>query len=449
MERRYYNRELESMTRAELEAYQWYHLKRQVAHTYAVSGLCQRQFKQAKITPDDIKSMADFRNKVPFTTKRELIADQEACPPWGTRLGVPEKEVFYTFVTSGTSGKGQEVHAETRSDYDRHIDRGCTNYAWSGWEKGDKVMLPLPLSMTAAAPTHFLALQKLGCNVFNLGMYDTQTKLQWLRRFQIVGMFSNPAYLDTLTTEAEQMGIDPARDLAVRKILMALSAYPISFVEKMEAKWNAKIYDYYGGTQGADSATCEKGAVWQGKRGFYHLFEHMTLHEVIDPETVQPVGPGEVGEMVVTPLIREASPFLRFRMADRVRWFPYDACDCGRPFNAVEAGTVSRYDDMMKIKGVNIWPEMIDEIILTKDEASEYQGRLYISADSRETAEVAIEFKAGVPLDVKQNLLTRLSQELRDRTGVGFNVKEAAQPLPHAVFKIRRWTDDRVKGLEK
>ncbi|MBI4285347.1 MAG: AMP-binding protein [Chloroflexi bacterium] len=449
VEKRYYNREIETMSREQLLNMQWRMLKEQLEYTYAHSGLCQRQFRAAKITPDDIKTREDFISKVPFTTKQDLIADQAESPPYGTRLCVPKNEIYLTYLTSGTSGKGQEVHVGTKEDIDFFFGVVENMYVWSGWQKGEKVMHPLPLGMTVAAPSHTAGLQRIGCDIFSLGMYDTKTKLEYIKRFEITAIFSVPAYLATLTAEAEQMGLDPARDLAVRKILIATQAYPVSFVHQMEQRWNAKIYDYYGSTQMADGCTCEKGAVIGDQRGYYHVFEWLALIEVIDPETLKPVGPGEIGEVIVTPLKKRASPFLRFRQGDRVRYFPHTYCDCGRPYMLFEAGTISRYDDMMKIKGVNVWPETIDEIVLTKEGTSEYQGRLYITEDKKEKSDIRIEFKKGVPADVKQNLMTKIADEIRDTTGIGFIVKEATEPLPHSVFKVRRWTDDRQKGMVK
>ncbi|MBI4284437.1 MAG: AMP-binding protein [Chloroflexi bacterium] len=445
--RRHFNRELEAMSGQDFRAFQWQALLKQIKYTYEKSGLCQRQFRQAGITPDDIKTPEDFARKVPFTTKEDLLADQVASPPYGTRLAIPLEQVRFTYVTSGTSGKGQEVHTDSARDLEYHIERGLIIYTWSGWVPGDRSMNSLPIGMTGASPTHSNALQRLGCDVFNLGIYDTKTKVDFIHRFKLTGMLCVPAYLDTLTTVAEEMGFNPARDFSVRKIITGTQAYPVSFIERMEARWNAKIYDFYGSTQGAAGTTCEKGAVHDGQRGHYHMFEHMAYIEVINYETGQPAGPGEIGGVVVTPINREASPFLRFKLGDRVRYFPPEACDCGRPFSLFEAGTVARYDDMMKIKGTNIWPETIDEIVLSKEETSEYQGRLYISADRRETAEITIEFKTTVTPEVKQELMHRLADEIRDKTGIGFVVKEATGPLPHAVFKVRRWTDERSKGL--
>ncbi|MBI4285026.1 MAG: AMP-binding protein [Chloroflexi bacterium] len=448
MAKRYYRPEIETLPREDFLAYQWQMLKAQVEYTYARSGLCRQQFKAAGITPDDIKTRDDFTNRVPFTTKKDLIIDQERQPPYGSRLCVPEGEIHHTYLTSGTSGKGLEVHAITEADYQFLLTVTATIYTWSGWQAGEKVMLPLPLNMNSAAPTHLGGLARLGCDVFNLGMSDTRTKLEYLKRFKITAFFATTAYLETLTSEAEAMGLDPAKDFSVRRILTGIQSYPVSFIHRMARKWNAEIYDYYGTTQWADGATCEKGAAIGDGRGHYHMLDHVAFNEVLNPDTGQPVAPGEVGELVTTPLNRKGSPYLRFRLADKVRLLPADTCDCGRPFSIVEAGTVSRYDDMMKIKGINIWPDTIDHIVFAKDEASEYKGRLYIAADGREKAEINLEFKPGVAAAVKQRLLGKIAAEIQDATEINFILKEATEPLPHSVFKVRRWTDERAKGLE-
>ncbi|MBI4286727.1 MAG: hypothetical protein HY670_12635 [Chloroflexi bacterium] len=447
MQKRYYNREIETMSQKELRDYQWALLKKQIEYTYAKSGLCQRQFGAAGITPDDIKTWAHFFNMVPLTTKEDMVADQELSPPYGTRLAVPESEIFTTFVTSGTSGKGQEVFADSRKDFEQRIGRFAMMHTWVGWDRGDRVMFPFPMSMTAAVPTHTTPLQHLGCQVFNLGMYDTKAKLQWMKRFRMRGIISNAGYLATLSATADEMGLVPNRDLDVRRIVVTIQAYPVAFVQKMKLKWHAQVFDMYGTSQGAGGGTCEKGAVVGEQRGHYHLMDHVCLHEVVNPDTLQPVAPGEFGEVIVTPLSREASPFLRFRTRDKVRYFPPEACDCERPFPLMEAGTISRYDSMMKIKGVNIWPENVEEVVLAKDEIAEYQGKLYISEDGKETAAIAIEFKGTVPAETRQTMLGRVQSELRAKTGIGFLVSESAAPLPRFEFKAKRWTDQRAKGL--
>ncbi len=452
LDNRYYKPEIETMPREEFLAFQWKQLQTQIRYAYENSGLCKRQFGEAKITPDDIKTREDFTNRVPYTTKHDLLTDQWENPPYGTRLAVRKDEIFATYLTGGTSGKGQEVHTATREDIDCWADAIAMMYYWAGWEKGDKAMNSLPLGITQASRLLYEGMQRLGCDVFNLGMYDTKTKLEHMKRFEISCLDVSPSYIESLAYEAERFGFDPARDFSVKKIMMAGQAYPLSFISKTEDKWQAKICDNYAATQAAMGCTCQNGPVIGNRRGYYHLFEHFALHEVIDPKTGLLVNHGEVGEMVVTPLHQMASPFLRFKLGDKVRYFPYDACDCGRPFPLLEAGTIARYDDMLKIKGVNIWPQAIDEVLLsTKDETAEYKGRVYLTKEKREEVEVSVEFKAGVTQDNKQQLISKIFKELRDITGIRFSVMEATEELPRYMMKATslRWTDERIDGLEK
>ncbi|MBI4284982.1 MAG: AMP-binding protein [Chloroflexi bacterium] len=447
MVKRYYRPELETMSHEDFRRFQWAALQKQLKYTYERSGLCRRQFEKAKLTPDNIRSLDDFIHRVPFTTKQDMLADQEAHPPYGTRLAVREDEIAVTYLTSGTSGKGVEVHTLSHEDLAIYPETMCMTFTWAGWQRGDKVMSTLPVGVTMAGAAHMWAMQRIGCDVFNLGIYDTKTKLDYMQRFKIKGIFASPAYLESLTAEAEKMGLDPARDLCVQSILMGGQAYPVSFAERMKAKWNAEISDYYGSTQWAASATCENGAVRDGRRGSYHLFGYKAFAEVINPDTLEPVKPGEFGEVVLTPLNKRASPFLRFRSADRARYFPQDACDCGRPFDLLEAGTIGRYDAMMKVKGTNIWPETIDDIVLVNSECIEYRGRLYISDEGKERSEIAVEFRPSLAEDTKQRLMSHIAEEIRHRTGIGFIVKEADGELPRYVFKARRWTDERASGM--
>ena len=213
VERRYYNRQLETMSRKDFLKMQWQELQKQIRYTYKRSGLCKRKFKEAKITPDDIKTREDFTNKVPFTTKQDLLIDQQETPPYGTRLAVPEDQIFVTFLTSGTSGKGQEVHCATKEDVDILADATAMMFVWYGWRKGDKVMFSLPIGMTISGVQVSEATQGLGCQIFNLGIYDTKTKLEYMKRFKIAHMHIVPAYLEALTAEAEGLGLNPARQL--------------------------------------------------------------------------------------------------------------------------------------------------------------------------------------------------------------------------------------------
>ncbi len=151
--------------------------------------------------------------------------------------------------------------------------------------------------------------------------------------------------------------------------------------------------------------------------------------------------------MVLTQLRAEAAPLIRFATGDRARLRAAAECPCGRPFDAYECGTVTRYDDMLKIRGVNVWPQTTDEVLFAFSEVAEYQGRVYIAADGREEAAIALEFNPGVSRERKGQVLGAAAQALRDRTGLRMAVEEATAALPRGIDdrrKARRWVN--LKG---
>jgi phenylacetate-CoA ligase len=222
----------------------------------------------------------------------------------------------------------------------------------------------------------------------------------------------------------------------------------------MEDIWDTVIHDIYGSTQlNLNYAiTCKYGAVPDGQFGYYHLADYFALVEVLDKDTDQPVAHGEWGEPVVTTFSREAMPLIRFRSNDRVRLLPPGLCDCGRTSRALwEVGTVSRYDDMIKIKATNIWPQTVDEAVFSFDEIEEYNGNVFIDENSQEVARLKIEFKnIGLDESQKAEILHTLGVNLKSITQVTMKLEEVPHgTLPRFEYKVRRWTDERVEGLER
>ncbi|MBW2043509.1 MAG: hypothetical protein JRI96_01305 [Deltaproteobacteria bacterium] len=165
--------------------------------------------------------------------------------------------------------------------------------------------------------------------------------------------------------------------------------------------------------------------------------------EVLDKETNKQVKYGEWGEPVITTFSREAMPLIRFRSNDRVRLLPPKTCGCGRVGATWEVGTISRYDDMIKIKATNVWPQTVDEAVFSFDEIETNSGQ--------EVALLNIEFKK-IPLDQdkKSAILSRLADKIKEMTHVSMKLEEVPHgTLPRFEYKARRWTDERVEGLER
>jgi phenylacetate-CoA ligase len=415
-----------------------------MAYAAKTNRFYQRAFAAAGIVPERLRSLEEFRDRVPIITKRDLLRDQEEHPPYGLRLGVPPARVVQVVLTSGTSGIGQEVHPQTAADVEMGaliLTWGCY---WIGFRPGDAVVNTFPVATSAGGLWAHRSFTKQRVNLFSLGTLDTRHKLEHARRFRATGLFCTPSYLMRLENVAAEMGLDPRRDLALERILVAGEPYALAWLLERQRRWGAPIFEYYGSVQKTIAWSCERGAAPEGRRGLLHHLPHLTLMETLDPATRRPVEPGDEGEVVITQLRAEAAPLIRFATGDRARLLSHRACPCGRPFDAYECGTVGRYDDMLKIRGTNVWPQATDEVLFGFPEIAEYQGRVFIGEDGREEAALALEFAPGVSGDVRRRILAAAAAAVRDRTGVRMLVEEAKSPLPRGIDdrrKARRWVN--------
>lgn len=235
--------------------------------------------------------------------------------------------------------------------------------------------------------------------------------------------------------------------------MIAAGAYPVSWAKEMEETWGAAIYEHYGSTQkgAAIAMSCEAGVFDEnGGRRLLHLLEPFVYAEVLDPETHEPVKPGEAGELVITPLEREASPLLRFATSDKVVLRSHADCPCGRPFDGIEAGIIERYDDMIKMKGMNVWPAAIDSVVFANKSVFDYRGRVFMADRGKETVEMNVEFKKDVGDADKKSTLKALVNQIQERVGIRMDIREASpDSIERVQFKGKRWTDERIQGLER
>ncbi len=455
MELRYLNPRLETMTRRELLSLQWERLKTLLERVYQRNDFYRRRFDQCRVTPDSIRSFEDFFERVPLINKKDLLDDQEENSPYGNRLQIPRNKIAYTCLTSGTSGLGQEVHPYSLSDINNLSNSWAYMFCWSGITPGDRAFTTLPIGMAIGGPSYVQAFERYGLEIFPVGAEDAENKLRIMKRFCPHYIVIVPAYLIRLTVLCEQLGIVPTRDFPELKVItVTTQGYSISWAKNMEAIWGVRLCEPYASTQAVPAvmATCERGLYWDDNhRGMMHAIEDHLLFEVLNRETGDHVKSGEEGELIVTTLTREATPLIRYRMDDKVRFLSHEECSCGRPFAGVEAGTVARYDDMLKIKGLNVWPEAIDAVIFSYKELDEYNGRVLIDEEGKEKAIISLEFKPTVnlPNNARVNILKEIKERLKKKVGVTMELQEVAHgTVERFQFKTRRWTDERRKGRQ-
>jgi phenylacetate-CoA ligase len=442
---------VEHLSRAELAALQWRRLKETIEHAYANSGFWAGRFRAAGVTPDDITSVEAYRDLVPPVSKADLLDDQLQAEPYGRRLAVAENEIQGAYLTSGSSGQAQEVHAYTGDDLAAWSAGWGALLRWAGLEPGDVGYLMVPIGVTVGPVSMYRAFCDYGLQTFAVGGLDGEARLAMMRRFQPHFFSCGPIYLRRLTKLAQAAGIEPARDFPRLKVIKLGSyGYTPGWAQEMIEFWGAALADNYASTQLASglAATCEAGVVRpDGTFAMMHVPEHRVLFEVVDPKTGRQVEEGETGEAVVTPFDRRATPLLRFRTGDRVRRLGHTFCTCGRPLAGVEAGTVTRYDTMLKIRGMNLWTEAIDDVVLNHPDVSEYNGTVYVNDLGREVAEIRVLLGDGAD-GSSETVLRELAEKVKHRTNVNCALTAGTPGTVRQIdYKERRWQDLRMETM--
>ncbi len=447
--RRYFERVWETMSRDELRQAQWARFRGLLGDAWERNPFYRRKLTAAGLQLGDIREPADLR-RVPVTTKDELLRDIEEYPPYGSRLQVPTSAVVNVVETSGTSGKGREIHPETAADLEAVHRAEAYGFVWAGVMTGTVVLLTWPVTMTAGSTWWLLTLGRLGANVLRIGHLSSEEKVRYMLRYGVDAVVATPSYVTRLQGAAEAAGLDIARDFRVRTLIVAGEGRSAEWAASVEATWGAKLYEQWGCTQGGIAWTCEEGMLSGGRLGLMHTLPHLCMTEVVQRESGEPVATGEEGEIVITPLHGEAAPLIRFATNDRARFVSSNACSCGRPFDGLACGSVARYDDMIKVKGVNVWASAIAGVLATSPEVREHRAVVSLDPAGQEIALLDLEFVPGLESAGRKALLETLAARVATHIGVRFEVREwrGQEPLEAVVLdrntgKTRRWVDRR------
>ncbi len=391
-----------------------------------------------------IRSLEDFRRLVPVTRKADLIADQGAASPYGKRLDIPTDDVVYVVTSGGTSGQGRETH--TLTGFDTQLVSLCFEWGWhwAGVGSGSIVANTFGVAMTSAGVWIHGALERLGVNHLRLGKYDTPAKCALIEDHRPDVLIATPSYLRTLEAELMHRGNELSR-LGVRTILVTAEAFTVDWVRQRQALWGAKLYEWWGTSQKFLAFSCEQGCLHEDGHGVLHAMPTIWLLEVIDPDTGEHVREGEFGEIVATHLHAEAGPSLRYATGDRARYLGWSG-PSGRSFPAIESGTVSRLDDMMKIRALNVWPWQFDSALLIEG-VRDYRGKVFLDDRSKEQLVITVELDDAWRPRWSAEDTQKLVDRVRDQTGLRADITFATERLGEFVdegSKARRWKDLRA-----
>ncbi|MDR9793276.1 AMP-binding protein [Aeribacillus sp. FSL K6-2848] len=369
--------------------------------------------------------------KLPFTMKKELVDDQNNHPPYGKNHSYPLEEYVRYHQTSGTSGKPLKI-LDTKKSFEWWETCWLEVYRSSGVTKKDRVFFAFSFGPFIGFWAAFEGAKRLGALSISSGSQTSIERLRSMIENRATVLVCTPSYALHLAEVAEENGID-IKNGPVQKIITAgePGASVPSTRKQIESLWGAVLYDHVGMTEmGAYGYSCSE------QKGI-HVNESEFIVEVINPNTLEPVEVGEKGELVLTNLGRESYPVIRYRTGDIVIRSDQQ-CECGNSYQFFPGGILGRADDMVIIRGINIYPSSIESIIREFKEVKEFRI-VYYTENEMDQIKVEIESDS-------EQIVPILATKLRERVGLRIQVEKVPDnELPRFTMKARRVVDNRKK----
>jgi phenylacetate-CoA ligase len=428
----FWNEKIEKLPRSQLEQLQLERLKKTVKRIYLKVPVYRKKFKELGISPSDIKSLEDIK-KLPFTTKEDLYFDY----PYGL-LSVPHEKLIRLHTSSGTTGKPKAIFFSKR-DIKQSAELIARCLVMTGSARGDILQNIMTYGLFTGAFVMHYGAEKVGILVIPAGPGNTERQINLMKDFGTTMIHVTPSYALYLASYMYDKGIDPKKELKLKRGYLGAEPYSEETRRKIENMLGIDIYNCYGLTEMNGPGV---GFECPYKDGL-HIWEDNFLMEVINPETGENVPEGQIGELVLTTLNREAMPLLRYRTRDLTRIIP-EPCKCGRTHRRITR-ILGRSDDMFIVKGVNIFPQQIEQVLMgVKGVAQNYQ----IILESYDEMVIKVEIDREL-FDGKIEHLIQLKEKITENIRSATMVKpkvELLEPgtLPISEGKAKRVIDKRT-----
>ncbi len=425
----------ETMSRAEIEAIQLQRLQETVKRVYEKVVPYRQKMEEAKVKPEDIKNLKDLR-RLPFITKQDMRDNY----PFGL-FAVPKDQLVRIHASSGTTGKPTVV-GYTKKDLEIWTECVSRIAAMGGATEKDVAQICFGYGMfTGALGLHF-GLENMGAAIVPSSTGNTEKQIMFMKDFGTTLLVATPSYALRIGEVAKQMGIDPKTDLQVKIGLVGSELLTEAMRTEMHKLWGEDmlVTSNYGMSElmgPGVSGECEQLCGM-------HVNEDFFIPEIIDPKTEEILPPGEKGELVITCIYKEALPLIRYRTKDITR-LNYEPCKCGRTTVRME-NLDGRTDDMLKIRGVNVFPSQIEEVLLGIDEIGPHYEIIVTRKDHSDILKIRVELME--PMDAYKELQAlekKIKQRLRIVLGLDAKIRmESPNTLQRFEGKAQR-----VKDLRK
>ncbi len=429
----FFHPELETLSRSGIEALQSERLRATVRHCMD-SPFYKRRFAECGLTPDDIRTPADLY-KIPFTTKQDL----RDTYPFGI-ASVPLDQCVRLHSSSGTTGN-PTVILHTARDLDQWAEAVARCLWMVGCRPDDVFQNTSGYGMFTGGLGFQYGAEKLGMLTVPAAAGNTLRQLKFFTDFGTTVVHAIPSYAGRLYEVMCQQGIDPRRDTKLRTLVIGAEPHSEDTRRRIEEMLGVKAYNSFG-----MSEMCGPGVAFEcPEQNGMHIWEDYYIVEIVNPDTLEPVPDGEVGELVLTTINREAMPLLRYRTRDLTRILP-GSCPCGREHKRLDR-MKGRSDDMIILKGVNIFPIQIETILMKYPElASDYLITLE-TRDDNDVMTVEVEFKNEYLDDYAK--LQMLEKEITRRLRDEILITPRVRLLPKGTLPVSEGKAVRVKDLRK
>jgi phenylacetate-CoA ligase len=430
MEISYFKKAIETAHRENIARHQLARMQVVLKELLATNPFYYTKLRDAGLTDARLFQSLEDLESLPFTSKGELVADQEYHPPFGTNLTFSLGRYIHLHQTSGTMGKPLRW-LDTYESWDWWARCWAAVYCAAGVTAADRIFFAFSFGPFVGFWAAWAGAEKIGALAISGGAQDSYQRLRNLMALEATVLCCTPSYALHLAEVAGKEEID-LRKSAVRKIIVA--GEPGGSIPgtktRIEEIWGAKVYDHTGATEiGAHGLTC------LGQCGV-HLNEGEFLIEVIDPQTGKPA---DEGELIITNLDRIGSPILRYHTGDHVR-LNRDACECGRTFARMEGGIMGRIDQMLIVRGVNIFPSSLESIVRSFPRVEEF--RVVVNDRSAmDQLVLLVEVTGNNPEEV----VKAIERETSHRLGLRVGVELTPQPLSRFEMKASRIIDNRAR----
>ena len=393
----------ETLSRAEIEALQLERLQDTVKRAYEHVEPYRKKMEEAGVRPEDIKTLDDLK-RLPFTTKQDMRDNY----PYGL-FAVSRKKLRRIHASSGTTGKPTVV-GYTAHDLDVWSECVARLAAAAGACEDDIAQICFGYGMFTGALGLHKGLEKVGAAIVPSSTGNTEKQLMYMKDFETTLLVATSSYAMRIAEVAKEIGIDPRKDLKVEKLVLGSELMTEAMRSELHKVWgdDVKITQNYGMSELMGPGVSGECLELRGM----HINEDHFIAEVIDPKTGEVLPPGEKGELVVTCITKEALPLIRYRTRDITRLM-YEPCPCGRTTARME-NLSGRTDDMLKIRGVNVFPGQIEEVLIKTEGIGPNYEIVVDRKNHSDILTIKVEVEAEQMMD-SYGALEQLERRLKER----------------------------------